>query len=199
MIVGEIYQIRDYQTWSALTANPYLNVYHYQVATGDPSVGANAVVNAFIVNMLPALIGIQSDQMYHNLIEVINLDNPADFDSGVPTTLQGTGTRAGNSLPASDAWSFIYNRATRAVRNGWKRIGRVAESDQVNGFAEVAFVPALNVTAAAMGAPLSVGIGTIVPRIVRVTGPTGGPFTYTAFPISSVSFRHLGTQDTRKR
>jgi len=199
MNIGDIYEIRDIQVLNGNFANPILNVYHYFTAVGDATQDASDVEVDFAGVVSPTLYAIQSQFMQHVTHEVINLQNPTDFVSIGFVPPAGQGTQAGEYLPPANCWSFIYQRSTTVVRNGWKRICGIVEGAQVNGFAAAGQLGVLNAAAAAMASTLTVGAAVLQPIILRKIPSGGGGTTYFPFQISGVQYRAIGTQNTRKR
>lgn len=197
--IGDVYQIRDYQVMAGDNSNPFLNVYHYEVVLTSVTMDASSVEAAFQGTVGVNVRNVQSTSLQHTLHEVINLMDPTDFISIGFTPPAGQGAVAGDYLPNANCFSFIYRRATRVVRNGWKRIGGLSEASVQNGGAAVGTIVDLTAIATAMESQLVIGAGVLEPRIVRITGPVGGPFVYTPFPISGVDYMYVGTQNTRKR
>lgn len=194
MAIGDLYRVIDHQSFDG---QEVLNVYHYVQTDGAGA--ADELLTAFNEDMIPSIRAVQNTSLTHTLLEAINLDNDADFGS-MALTSSNAGTRAGESLPVFTCWAFRYNRATRAVRNGQKRICGPNEGDQSGGDAISAMLTPLNALAGAMEDPVTetVTSSSWKPVIVRTTG-TSAPFTYTSFDISSVQYVRISTQNTRKR
>lgn len=197
MPAGDVYLLQDFQSYAGGAVDK-LNAYCYRQTSGSGV--AIDLINAFDVGVIPALVGIQSAAVRHHNIDVINLDDPADFNSAAAT---GTtvGTRGGDGLPQFVAWAFRYVRTTRAVRNGQKRIMGVAEPDQANGAAVGGVLALLAAAEIALESTLVDGAGNVwTPRILRRAAPTHVPPVIRAdFSISNVLYESISTQNTRKR
>lgn len=196
MAAGERYQLIDRQVYAGQEC---LNVYYYQQLVGE-GVGADELIDAFVGSVIPLIINLQVNTLEHTEIAVINIDNDADYATR-GLTEDNFGTLTGDGMPPYAAWAFRYNRTTRAVRNGQKRIGGVDEASQVEGVAISATIIDLNLAAAAMGDTIEGDPGfTFIPRIFHkaVGDPTPPLSDGTAYPVGSVSYVSLSTQNTRK-
>jgi len=191
---GDLYVVKDHQV--GLGQTQVLNVYYYRQILGSEN--ALVLAGRFEQLMLPAVINVQSDAITHHAIEVRNVDDPLDWANLTLTSLN-QGMRGTVHMPPFVAWAFRYNRASLAVRHGQKRIGGVSEQDVDAGLASAGVSANLQALAAAMGANLAtVGLeNEWEPRIVRVTGVPGA-YVYTDFPVNSVQYVRVSTQNTRK-
>jgi len=189
------YEILDGQE---LFGQDVLNVYYYKQVLGSGGTAADLKA-AYQGYMYPVLQAVQSVGLAHVAIAVRNLDDPTDFviELVFPQVL---GTVTGDSMPPFVAWAFRMNRTQLNVRNGWKRIGGVPEAGQNGGIPIAGYTPLLDDVAVTMGANLvSAGV-TFEPRIMRKTVTPGPPkiTTYTDFPMGTVQFTSISTQNTRK-
>lgn len=198
-VVGDIYQIKDFQLLNDNTSNPFLNVYYYRVSTADVGITAAAVASKFSTTLLPKLLLIQSSALQHINLEVTNLMSLVDFTSMGFSPGSADGARSADFAPASVAWSFIYRRASLSSRNGWKRIGGVAVADISNGEAISGILTALDTAGDFMDDGMVIGSGQLDPVITRKTIIEGHTVTYQAFPVNECSYLKIGTQNTRKR
>jgi len=197
---GDLYQLVDEQIYVTEDDNPALNVYAYLQTAGAGN--AIAIAAAWISTILPTIVAFQSTAVGHRLLTVTNLDDPSDFLEAPITSEDGNGTQSGDCLPRYNAFSFFYARATRASRNGWKRIMGIPESVQVNGeVTNSGELTALAACAAALQNPLTdEDANSWSPRIYRRARPDASPPVERAdFGISGVSYQGLTTQNTRKR
>lgn len=192
MASGDFYIVLDKQRYYG---REILNRYYYlQTAGGE---GAEELANVFTETVIAAVTNIQSDQLEHVMVSVINPDNPADFVD-FTADLPISGDVAGDDLPAFVAWGFKYIRTTRSIRNGAKRIAGVTEAwlDEE----DVAFGTASDSVLAAsivMGATLTGPDGGVFePQLARVG--EGGAITYYE-PVKDVIFTRVTTQNSRKR
>lgn len=190
-----LFLIKDFMVEGGHTANPILSVYGYRsnVAVLDE---LNELASAFIGQMLPKIVGIQSTAVDHQRIEVYELNTP-NFVSRAITSGQ-SGTRSGANDAIFMAWGFRLNRATLGTRSGSKRIGPVADSDVSGGLPVSGVITPLTDFANQYGAPLKVAlIDTWFPVILH--RPTGGGSTWTDSGTNGASFVNVTTQNTRKR
>lgn len=197
MPVRYIMRLRANQTGVAVGVNDFENVFAYEDVAGDGS--ALDLNESFIADKLPALVAITSVGVTYNQISTFALEDPTDF---ALSSFSTPGTRSGEYLPMFTGWEFQYVRQSRAVANGRKTFAGIAEQDQANG----APIAGLSTAIAAVETALRtdvVGAGsTYVPRIWRRAGDYGDPpvaFVDTFYPISTVVFRRISTQNTRKR
>lgn len=181
-----------------------LNVFHYKQTGGTG--GALELASAFDMQVLDDLAGILLTTVSFTEIAITNLDDPTDFTVYTPIgTTQGT--RSGDGLPAFVAWGFRLNRATREVRNGYKRFVGVSETDQAGGSSVPAIQTALDAVELALSTALThAGTGSSWDLVImRVTRNPEDPelplvgYTYTDFPVADVVHYALTTQNTRKR
>lgn len=195
--MGNKFQIKLH---GRLDTIPTLNVFGYEVGTGSGS--ASDLGAIFWANVPTSMINSLSHNFGWLGEDVINLDNPDDFWSGVPSEL--VGAVAGDSLPPQDCWAYEYNRATRSVRNGQKRFCGVPESWQADGVADPTHAVQYAGSAEDMAATLTGASGaTYIPRIFRYVYPIPNPShlpptSVDAFPISNVTFKGISSQNTRK-
>lgn len=201
MAIGDKYVVTLHSHESGVTANPFINVFAYQANNGLGT--AADLAEVFETDLLAFLINVVSNITIFDQIEVINLDNTLDYDTRVVGSF---GTRAGEYLPRFNAWEFEYIRADRAVHNGRKAFGLLAETDVVNGVADVGISGALATLEGSMAVPLigSITGGNYGPKIYRRAGTylvSGTPtvFPATFYPIEGVRYNRVSTQNTRKR
>lgn len=200
MATGDLWQLIDVQTYQA---QQVLNVYYFK-QLANPSVGTSlaALGTAFVNIYLPVILPLQHDLLRHTDVIITNLDNEDEFVTA-PTGFDGE--VAGDGMPPFVSWGFRFNRSSRLVRNGAKRIGGVPESLTNNGLPSVAAGILLNTLAALFGTILiepTTG-ASFEPRIVhRATdaGPGGDPpaTPRADYAVSSVVFTTVTTQNSRK-
>lgn len=170
------------------------NVFGYRHDTGSST--AAALGSVFDASVLNALRDMQATSCNYNTIEVINLDEPTDFATVIPTITNGTDV--GDGLPAFVCTAFLIARQSRLVRNGWKRFTGVTEP-MVDG---QNLASAYQTKANALAGQLTTYLGTVegdawYPQIVRRT-IVNGVTQYTFFEAGTVSFSKISTQNTRK-
>lgn len=169
------------------------NVYVYEQNEGGGS--AEELAAAWLTDVFPDIRQIQNEAAVTQDIEVINLDNDDDFHT-LPCTVGCDGVQTGDVMPPYVSWAFRLNRASRASRHGQKRIGGVNETHVAAGVATAGFLPTLNATADAIEATLSDGFGNEWELRIPRFGPTGE--LVQVFPISSVDYVRVSTQNSRK-
>jgi hypothetical protein len=196
--IGDKFIVKMFSSGSNANA---LNVFYYE-STGTASPNSLDLFVAFGSDIAAHLVPFMSDIWGIDRFEVINFDDPADFYSANVTGY--TGAIAGDCTGPFNAWTFTYNRATRASRNGSKRFPGVAEASQASGQATAGALTLLNTAATFLEATISATAGVLyVPRIGRPVYPVPNPLHLpptglTLFPISGVSYSHIGTQNSRK-
>jgi len=194
MAIDEVYKVIDQQS---LLGQEVLNVYYYQ-STTDGTLQAENLFNAFVSDMLPAIVATQSDLLFHNIITVESVTNPADFFEG-SLTADNEGTNAGSVNDPFGAWGFKLTRSTRETRNGSKRIGGTTDGSVVNGEAVGGIVALLNTLAGQMGSDITDGVVTFIPVIRHLTRAmivAEEPPTF--FPISGAGYERYTSQVSRK-
>lgn len=195
MTIGNRYELLDAQRY---IGQDVLNVYYYK-QIGGLGGDAETLVGLFQSFILPAILTIQNDQLTHISLACRNLDDPMDFFVQVFLVPQA-GTWLDPGGPPFIAASFMYHRAQLNVRNGWKRFAGVP-NDQIDGG-----TPSASYATACAGIvddlfanPVDGAQNVWTPLIMRKTyDPLTGITTYTDFPVASVSFRGISTQNTRK-
>lgn len=171
MALVDIFQLTDFQRLPS--GEVIQNVYFYRRvgATGS----AQDLVGAFIADLRPEILAVQSQDLVHYLTRAISLGSFADFyeisEAGVVGT-QGSGIR--NEW---DAYAFTLRPETRDVRPGSKRIGGVNEADgnYTNGVVtNAAMLIALQALRTALGTALSGVDDDYVPVVVKRVPDGGG-------------------------
>lgn len=194
MANGDIYQLIDHQF---VNNQEIMNVYYY-VAVGD-NTDAEDLKDTFESVMLPAITAVQHNGLVHTQIDVINLDNDADFgefplDPNVAGQITG-----GAAMPSFVSWTFKLHRETRATRNGRKSIAGVEEGQTGGNQPVPAAIPALDILAGFMGNPMSNGLGDQYAPVIygKETGPPSN-LPVRVNNVADASFSHLSTQNSRK-
>lgn len=170
------------------------NSYYYEVGAGSGS--SQDLNEAFVDTILPKIVAIQHTGCVHGSIETYNLSNPTDFHS-LTLTSGNQGTVTGEGMPKWDAYKYKVARATRAVRNGAKRIGGLPEGGINNGVVSGTLLTACQSLAEFLSGDLDGGSASYTLRIPQ--GSFGGSFIPVPQPISGVEFIGLTTQSSRKR
>lgn len=152
MALVDIFQLTDFQRLPS--GETIQNVYFYRRigATGT----SQDLVGAFIADLRPEILAVQSQDLVHYLTRAICLGTFADFyeigEAGIVGT-QGSGVR--NEW---DAYAYTLRPESRTVRPGSKRIGGVNEADgnYTNGVVtNAAMLIALNALRAKLAVALS--------------------------------------------
>lgn len=199
MAANDIYQVKFHQTFGT-GGRALLNVFYYRQMVGSGDASDFSAIFQFY--MLPAIAACVSSQIKFTTIEIINLDNPADYDTQAASTTAGA-LASSDCLPAFVCWAFRLGRTTRAVRNGQKRFAGIQEADQADGAVTGTGINNnLNALATMLGTLLvtSNSSDSWAPRIFRPEGVNSKnePVERADFPIGSVSFVGISTQNSRK-
>lgn len=190
MAIGDRYSLYHKYT---LLGQECMNHFVYEQIDGPGGAGDLAI--AYGLDIFPEFKDVQSVSAVTTEFQVINHDDDSDF-STLSCTVGCAGTVAGDPLPPFVSWAFRKNRGTRASRNGQLRIAGVTEAHTLDGAATAAALTLLNNLATALSANISNGEqGTWTLRIPRF-GALGA--LVAVFPISSVGYVRLSTQNTRK-
>jgi len=178
------------------SANQNAFVYLQQEGTGD----AARLNVAFIADIVPSIIALCADQYICDDVLTINLDNPDDFDTEV---IGLAGTVTGQHLPIYNAWAFEYTRTTRAIQNGRKAIGIIAEPDSENGIATSDALARLTTLENALAGEIDDAVTTSSwrPQLWRrpgtyVSGVVSAPGLF--YEVDDVRYVRISTQNTRK-
>lgn len=173
-----------------------LNVFHYQELTAEPTSNAEVeeFVQEWIDNIQPAILAFQSDQ-------IVYLEIRGEIVDGLyfATITQGAvdGVISGTALPPYYAYEFIYRRATRITRNGFKRFGGVIEEaiDQ-GGNVTGSVATALTAAETVLDDTLNMSWGSAVPVIYGRPIPPSLPARTNT--VQEVGFSRITTQNSRK-
>lgn len=178
-----------------LGANTGACVFHYEGVGGSNS--AYDLALAFANAVLPAWSIVAPFAQAFDDTVVVNLDDPSDYGAW-PFAI--TGSVIGDVYPPHVSLSYILTRQTRAIRNGHKRIGFVAEIMSTDGVNIIgAKQQDVDDLATQMGAVIY-GVpaqNEYAPRIVRYD--KAPPYTYTLFgSVGSCIFKGIGSCNSRK-
>lgn len=176
------------------------NVYYYE-SDAEPNSNDNMqeLNIEWIQTVLPAITLIQVDQIVH--LEVSSL-----VVNGLYFATEALGSDDGQIVGTAKepyiAWEFIYDRATRLTRNGYKRIAGVTEeaTDQA-GNVDPSVLANLNALGVVLEAPIVLSWATLTPVIYG--RPTPPPPAGSGLPervnnVTGVRFVRVTTQNTRK-
>jgi len=88
--------------------------------------GSQGLASAFITEVQPFIEDALAFQVFFTSVNVFGVYDPDDF---VDFAYVGEGDRPGQPMPPFVAAAFRTNRATRAIRRGYKRFAGVSETD----------------------------------------------------------------------
>lgn len=170
------------------------NVFFYFQETG--TAGAGVLAAAVDTDLIPSIIGVQSDEVTQNQIDVVNLDDPTDFN----IRLTGdAGGRVGDPMPAFVAWGFTLETTDRRIRTGGKRFGGVSETDVDSGDASTAALGVLATLTAALEADLENPGQTALWRLsLHTDGNVATSQAPLTVSVGSAPYRRVSTQSSRK-
>lgn len=166
MAVGDYYQLIDLQR---LNNQQVVNVYFYEqlaAVAGFPT-PAQSLYTAWLAQVRPSLLAIQSTTLTHTGIRVYNLFNPTDmyeldYSSPVP------GGASGDAMPTFMAWGFTSPRIDRSIRAGKRRLAGISETDTTGAFPASGAVTRLNLAAGAFNTDLDAGTPTVTDSFVPI-------------------------------
>lgn len=190
---GQLYEIKDFQEWSG---RQVLNVYWYlnRIMT---STTAQEVADAFIADVQPDILAIQSSNVTHTTLEVTDVLSLTDFVT-VPQ-VGVTGSRTGSDdMPRYVSVPFRLVRTTKETRNGRKSYAGLDEG-AFNGTDYLGpYVTLLDTLAVTLAALLdTVTVPDLDAVIIRRPTPPDTDYIYNL--ISSTLYGRPSTQNSRKR
>lgn len=192
MAVNDLYQLTDVQSYFGQEC---VNVWWFQQLQGVGD--AMDLAEAFASERLPTIVGLQSNEVLHERIVVVNYNNLSDFAELAPTAFN-RGVRISTPLPPFVAWGFKLNRPTRAIRSGAKRFVGVTEGDIAGNEPDPDFLDNLQLAAEIFESTFTgAGENRYQPQIVRLNRETGQVVFDVG--INSVSWNRITTQNSRKR
>lgn len=192
MAVGDIYKAT---LKSLLKAQECENVFYFAVDTDPGSTSSATVVGGLVRDtFVPLLTAVQSDQLQYTEVQVQNIMQIGDFTTLAVTD---TGAVSGDVMPTYVAFGFSYNRGLRLGNNGRKAFAGVPESSVVDGVVtDSGVLAALGDLASELGATHVLTGVTYRPIIYRIPDPDH--VNGTAFPVGSVTYKRITTQNSRK-
>lgn len=176
-------------------SNEFINVFGYRsnLTIADE---LNQLADSFLAQVLPDVKTVLFASTVFNRLEVLNVLNGVDYLDRAITPVV-IGERGGDPMPQFVSWGFRYARLNAGDRSGAKRFSTISETDVVAGVATSAIQGGLDAVAAALAAPLVVGIiQTWFPEIL-VRTPLG-TYPWSSHPISGVQYKRVTTQNSRK-
>lgn len=184
-----------------------LNVYYFRVTgvTGSPILNESGVgLESWYVDDFGGIIStVQVTTLTHQSILVESIENWATEFIDLPILPTLAGQVGGDPMPTSVAWSFNYGRVLRTTRNGRKSIPGVPETQTAGNEPTGAALLLLNQVAVYLGQGWTIdnqdGSGWAMSPVIAKTPvpPATLPSVYNN--VSAVSFRGIGTMNTRKR
>lgn len=195
--LGDLLQVTDFQTY---LGEQVLNVYYYRWSSA-PTVDNSAympLLDDFIAEVINPVRDLQSAALAHDRVQVKNLSNGLDFAER-PVGLNGLLTSTPSAIePSYVSLGFQLVRDSLVTRNGYKRFAGVVD-EQVQGNAFSGDLTDVADVVNALKKSLSVGLIEVAfPVIVKrpIPEPAGDDYLYSS--VSSVIFKGLGSQNTRK-
>lgn len=197
MNVGDVLRITLVSLYGSVNAR---NVFYYLVTSLTGAVTLNEVADDWFNSFDESLKAVTNEGITFSAVEMLNFTNGIDFDT---LALTGElGGVAGEILPPYAAWGFRYNRASAMSRHGYKRFIGVSESQQQAGVATAGAQTLLGNLAAVLDNTVVIGGASgnanIEPRIMSFWLGKQLRETPVDFPVASVSYVGLTTQNTRK-
>lgn len=177
------------------------NIFHYRNDVADGF--ADELLGAFQLTVLPTILTALSSFLTYTNIDVINLDNGADFATeafGVP------GARGGEVYDSFGAYGFTLFPNVYNYKAGAKRFPGVAEADVSNGTPVASQLTRLDNIAVDLGAVLISGAKRFRPQLFShrcVKNPTTHKctdvFTDSFVTVATAAWDRVTTQNSRKR
>lgn len=202
---GDIVEVKAFQSLANISGD-ILNVFHFEVTSSDPGAPINNLreefLAAFYDDYLGPMIAMQSGHITHTRLEINNLmAYTTEFGVFSPDD-PVTGAITGGYMTGPVAWSFQLVRVFRTTRNGSKRVAGVAEALADNNVPTSGAVALATDVADRWRETVAIGVGaefmSLRPVIIRKPLLVTTPPTIVN-PVSSVIFRGLGTQNSRKQ
>jgi hypothetical protein len=194
MASGDYLQLVD---WQSIQGVDCFNVYHYYQSAG--SVGAQYLNAAFLTEVLPSVISVQSSDVTHHSLLATNYDDFADYYFSALTS-DNVGLEGTSSLPAFVGWTYRYIRAERGHHHGRKCIPGIATGDQVDGEAVSGLATALGNLGTVLGDDISFSGSTFSPRIMRAPNTIKPSYDNARnfYPVNGVVYVRISSQNSRK-
>lgn len=175
------------------------NVMYYAVGVWTGNIDLTDALEFVADSWFATLIELQSDQFQWVSAVLDNVTDPVEFANYAPIA-PVQGLRLGDALPPYNAISIRQNRTSNLTRNGYKRIGGLAESSQSNGVLDTTS-PSPAVWLAAKDLMIN-AVGNadfqFFPAIVGRNALGQPDLTRVNFPASTDIQLNVTTQNTRK-
>ena len=191
MAVGDIYRLKDFQTF---LGQQVLNVYYYRMSAG--SGGAQDLITAYLLDVLPNIVPFQTDDVTHTVIEAMNLASLTDF-AQQSITSGGQGQEVSQSSSPFHAYGFRLVRTTRETRQGYKRYAGVPSPAVVDGVITTPSIQAsLSALEPVLAATIDDGLGQEFEPIIARIGLADAVLATN--DVQAGVYYGLTTQSTRK-
>lgn len=195
MAVGQTYVLEDFQSMPN-ASNPIINRYYYQQVGGD-ALGAPDLRQAFMLQVLPEILDIQTVHITHTFMRIWTPDNVADFlETPYPAGL--VGQAPGETLPAFVTATFRLHRPFRSFGNGRKAYSGISENAVVNGVPNSTFLIDLAEVATVLAEVIGLAASTSEFAPVLVKNLNEPIPIREVGQIANASFSRISTQNTRK-
>lgn len=194
---GDLLQIIDNQTY---LGEDLMNVYYYRwfsLPVTDPA-AYTGLLNSFDEIVIDNVIKAQNEFLEHTTLSIRNLSNNLDYAEMTVAKDGLLDVDPANCLQSYVTLGFQMIRDSLATRNGYKRFSGLIES-QVEGNTYVGSLdPIGDIIGGLQGFLYNGVVATAAPIIVKrpIDPPVGTSYVYSS--VSSVLFKGLGTQNSRK-
>lgn len=196
-VLGDLIRIVDNQT---LFGQALMNVYYYRVTTVTPQTNDvyEVMLDWFEDNIIANVGALQSDELNHNMLQLVNLSNnidiverPIDIDGGQSATSEDT-------EPSYVTVGYKLVRESLVTRHGYKRFSGIVNGN-IDGNTYTADPEYVHDIEEALAADMMSGVATIAePVIVKHPIPAPPISSYEYSSIGAAQLRGVGTQNTRK-
>lgn len=204
--------LTSYDTASLI--NPQVNTFQYLSPQGVPdALEANAIADAFYDQVINAADGIKSIVTTFTHLKGLVVTAPFNPEVLAVRTFDVVGLRGGTNMPNFVSWGFKSDRTRADIRAGFKRFGRVSETDTSGDVPTAGMVGVLDDFALVLNTALDFTIGgvpvqsnQIIVKRIKYIAPSGKPAYRLPegsdkFDYSPVNweFQRITTQNSRKR
>lgn len=203
---GDHIQLKAFQTLANVSGD-VLNVFWFEVSSitsPQPLVSIAPYLKTwFQGDFIPPITAMQTAGVQYTRIEVSSVENFETDFAIIDLDSTCKGQVVGEFSSSAAAWSFQLNRTTRVTRNGSKRFAGVPEEQVQNNlpsstallYAEEVQVVLYDVPPIPLGMAGEMSLLHVIPK--TPTPPATLPSTFNR--VSGVSFRGVGSQNTRKQ
>ena len=183
-----------------MSGQTIVNIFYYRNTTNDGF--AADIGGTFQNSFLPVIVQALSNAVTYTDIEVLNLDNSADYWSNA---FSFSGTRIGEYFNSFVAYGFLSFPTTSNYKAGGKRFPGVSEADTTNGIPSGAQLIRLDNIATILGQVVNVGGKVFRPQFFSrkcvkdpVTHKCTDVFTESFGTIGTYAWKWITTQNSRK-